>query len=402
MQHAGLRDGWQEELGEILEAHMGDPEVVVPAGFFLLDRVRDHPPDEGWDRHGTAELVRDIARATREELGADASAERVPVLHFLEALALVEMGPAYDDEAVAAFERLPQDDAAALLEMARLHKLRGRFLHALETYRRLDVMPLEPAEKTRVLNNMALCAMGAGLGEAAVVALRRLGLDAHLRDDEPLVDGLPMVQVRVSTRGPLVSPWPGAESHPPDFDYVWVRPHSPCHGMVITPTLLNAGADAGDVILWDDVPIGHRTDERGTVPRFMHLAVLRPSNRRIFRFIGQQHHRGELAELQDELPTDCLVYVLTEQVRVICRDCLRGGAAVHPHHYEEPPGQAVVYGKLVMPKERDLAAFRLKWEELLREHKIEVACPALHQALGDFARAHVAEQEWERMEQSAE
>jgi hypothetical protein len=268
------------------------------------------------------------------------------------------------------------------------HKYAGRFAEGLAAnLRALEGQP----EDTAALWNAAICATGAGQAEEAVEAWRKLGLPVKVGPDGyPRLEGIPMAQVRLSTAGPVAQGGMARPGERGDFEYLWVQPHSPCHGELLTPTLYDLAADVGDLVLWDGAPLGFRRIGNERVPRFSMLAVLARGRRRAFRFFGTQEEAGQVAALEELLPEGSQVYVHTEQVMPICHACAHGDVG-EPHRHEH--ASALVHGKLVVPPEVALGDFRRYLEAVVGAHpQVRLHCPALLRAVGDEAAARQAEQ----------
>ncbi len=118
---------------------------------------------------------------------------------------------------------------------------------------------------------------------------------------------------------------------------------------------------------------------------FPHLATLSRGGFTILRFAGTQPAEGALAGVGAELGEGALLYVHTEQTRVLCRTCFERGEAGHAHETE--PRQ-VVTGKLVFPDARDPAEIGRALDRALEaEDALRVYVPDLWARLGDAARA---------------
>ena len=117
-------------------------------------------------------------------------------------------------------------------------------------------------------------------------------------DGLPIIEGLTPVEVRLA----------GGEA-------VWVRPLSPCHGRVVSPTILDCDADFDDLVLWDGVPLTFREVGGDRVPLFAHIAVLAQGSARTIRY--QANGADDQAALDVEainaaLPAGCFLYPQVE------------------------------------------------------------------------------------------
>jgi len=235
--------GWLSDLREVATA---------------LDRARrasraddDVPIDEprapdGEVAKGVVELRRILERA---------SARHHRALSFALASLLRRLGAEDRVEADEIYRRLraKKPSSGAHWDHALLLKHLGRFdeaLAALAAYRSAG------GEDDQAFNwNTGICATGAGLGQNALDAWLAEHFKIALADDGMPSGSFPLVQVRISSRGPLggppCEPAPGA----PGYEYGWVRPRSPCHGVLLTPLVMDEPADVGDLLLWDGAPV---------------------------------------------------------------------------------------------------------------------------------------------------
>jgi hypothetical protein len=163
-----------------------------------------------------------------------------------------------------------------------------------------------------------------------------------------------------------------------------------------------ASVDYGDVVLWDGVPVGVGEYEGRPVPRLPLLAVLHKGDERRFRFVALQQQAGQVEALAAELPEDARLFVHNERVEHVCPRCASGEA---PSEHSHMPAEAhrLVYGKIVLPAQADLAGFRRDLDSLLRRHeRVQLVLPELLQAVGDSAAAGKAHQLWRSLERRAE
>lgn len=277
-------------------------------------------------------------------------------------------------------------DSSYWYDLGLCHKYAGRFSEGVEANRR--ALRLTSGDEG-MLWNLGICAAGAGDQDAAMEAWRGLHLEVDLVDGEVRYTGQGIAQVRVTERGPMVSPGDG---DPDACEYLWIARIGPAHGRILSPTVGNFFADVGDVVLHDGAPVGYRDDGERKVPRFPVLALLRRGTQRSFRFAAAQPGRGEIAALEKHLG-DGSVYVHTEQVNWLCRECARGGKVPHAHERLKPDAR-IVYGKLVV-EEGQIAAFRAALDAVLgTKDDLALYCPDLHRALGDEVRAKTDENAW--------
>jgi hypothetical protein len=166
---------------------------------------------------------------------------------------------------------------------------------------------------------------------------------------------------------------------------VWIERLSPCHGRVVSALCDDeVGVDYGDLVLFDGAPILTRQWGERTVPVFPHLGTLRKGGWRVFRFAATQSEPGEVAAAGERLGDGALLYVHTEQVRVLCRSCWEREDQGHAH--AEVPHRTVT-GKLVVPPAVVLESVG---EALVRATADgpRVFVPDLWDVLGQSRRAH--------------
>ena len=306
---------------------------------------------------------------------------------------LARQWPAFADEALCAHENAlaaARGEAAYWYDLGLCHKYAGRFAQGVEANRRS--LRLRSKDEG-ALWNLGICATGAGDQDTAAEAWRGLGIEIERVDGEIRSVGRVMAQVRLSERGPIAAPGDG---DPESFEYLWIGRLGPAHGRILSPTVGDFFADVGDVVLHDGAPAGYRGEGESKVPRFPVIALLRPGTLRTFRFAAAQPGRGGIANLEEDLGSGA-VYVHTEQVDWICRECARDGRVAHRHERQKPDPR-IVYGKLIV-EERELPLFRDALDRALaKKEDLALYCPALHRALGDETRAAADAAAWKGLE----
>jgi hypothetical protein len=157
---------------------------------------------------------------------------------------------------------------------------------------------------------------------------------------------------------------------------------------VIRSALVQAlGVDYGDVVLFDGAPVTHHKVDDVDVPVFPHLATLVRARYHAFPFAGTQKRRGQVASLSERLPADAVLYVHSEQLVWLCRDCWERRSNDHDHDQDE---HVVVSGTLCAPPD-------IEPEELLsqvdaavaNEEGVRLLVPDLCRAAGEGERADV-------------
>ena len=280
-----------------------------------------------------------------------------------------------------------------------LHKARHDFENGLSAAQRARELV---GDRRGVLWNIALCATALGRGETAVEAMRALRFPAYLAaGGMPQVDDMQPVQVRVATRGSGHG-FAGAElDRSVAFELVWVSPLSPCHGVVQTPTFREASVDYGDVVLWDGNPIAVVESDGKPVPRFALLSRLRAGDERRLRFVAFEQAPGDVQRLAADLSRGARLFVHQAQVEMLCTRCASGDD-MRKHQHTAPEPHRLAYGKIIVPGDADLAAFRRELDATLARHpNVQMVVPGLFEALGDAPAAGKAHQIWRGIERSA-
>jgi hypothetical protein len=302
---------------------------------------------------------------------------------------LARQWPEWAEEALRAHENAvaaAPENPSYWYDLGLCHKYAGRFSEGVEANR--YSLRLRGGDEG-ALWNLGICAAGAGDQDAAMEAWKALHIGVENIDGEVRYPGRGSVQVRVTERGPIVSPGNG---DPDTCEYLWIERIGPAHGRILSPTVGNFFVDVGDVVLHDGAPVGYRDDGERRVPRFPVIALLRRGTQRSFRFAAAQPGRGEIAALEKHLG-DGSVYVHTEQVNWLCRECARGGKVPHQHERLKPDVR-IVYGKLVV-EEGQIGAFRAALDAVLgTRNDLALYSPDLHRALGDEIRAAADEKAW--------
>ncbi len=192
-----------------------------------------------------------------------------------------------DAEAFHALNRAEELDPSQPMSFERglLHKSRGEHAQALEAFRAAQAHEVNEA----ALWNIAITATVVGDGRAALDAWLQLGFEAVLGPDSlPAVNGLGRCRVRIFGATPDI------------HQDSWVHMRSPCHGVVLTPSRLELGADYSDVVVWDGAPLGVFAEGEKKVPLFPFLAKLSTGGAKKYRFVVNDAAR--LEELARELP----------------------------------------------------------------------------------------------------
>lgn len=369
-----------------------DPGVIIPLSAALLRVAELRPADEPPFERGPAHLAAGACQRCFEALDSDDRTEPSigGYLQINMADALRMMGPDHDEDALKAYQvalAIDSQRGAWWFHLGLLHKWRGRFREGLEAnqraYARLG------AERP-ILWNLAICATAVGEGALAVEAWSKLGIQGEVTErGMPYVPDMPPLQIRVASVGEETGQHDPLPARAVTFEVLWVQPLSPCHGVVQSPTARRASVDYGDVVLWDGAPV-RMSRVRGPdgaprdVPVFPLLWILRPGDERRLRFVGMQKQPGMI---------DALAEALGESTPLVVFD----------RRSTEGDTTQLLYGKLIVPAERDLAELRKTLDAALRARPgLTLAIPQLYELLGDTPQAGKAHQAWGGIERAAE
>jgi len=125
---------------------------------------------------------------------------------------------------------------------------------------------------------------------------------------------------------------------------IWIERLSPCHGIVRSVLYNNLGVDYGDVVLIDGAPITYHKYGERDIPVFPHLATLIKRNYQFYDFAAVQLKEGQIVEISEALPKDAVVYVHSEQYRVLCNTCWQDPDKDHDEH--EASKKNIVKGRI--------------------------------------------------------
>jgi hypothetical protein len=308
---------------------------------------------------------------------------------------LRRLGPEERLEADAIYRRLRADNAATSAthwNHALLLKHLGRFEDALAA---LDAYAKAGGERDKAFRwNTGICATGAGLGQKALDMWLAEGCKIALGVDGMPEGGFPNVQVRISSRGALGGPACEPAAGVPGYEYGWVKPRSPCHGVLLTPLVMDEPADVGDTLLWDGAPVRFKEFDGKSIATFPLLKVLARGGYRRYRFRAEQEDAGLVAALEDALPRGAQMYVHDEEVAWLCQKCASSGVP-DAHEHDGPAARRFVAGKLAVPPGVSLGDVRERLAESLRVRPaVKLAVPALHRDDGDLAAAARDEALW--------
>jgi hypothetical protein len=397
------RENLLEDVQRVLTRWPGDQALQL-SGCDALIRAAELPgPDMPVAKDGPAERAVAVAEANLLQLSAAARQDPAVggywCMNHANALRLAHRH-ADAERAYEAALALDPNNGDWWFNLGLLRKAQGEFGRGLEAAQKARTLL---GDRRGVLWNVAICATALGRGEVAVEALRKLGFDARVQESGmPYVDGLPPVQLRLATLGSGHG-FAGPElDRGVVFELVWVSPASPCHGVVQTPTFREASVDYGDLVLWDGTPVGVIEHEGKPVPRFALLSKLRAGDERRFRFIALEQDEGDVIACARALPEPARFFLQRASVEMLCPRCA-SGEHMHKHTHGTPEPHRLVYGKLIVPAELDLAKFRVELDAHLRQHpKVQFVIPTLLEALGETKAAGKAHQLWRGLERTSE
>ncbi len=373
------------ELEAILHAWPENPSVVTAAAQAMLRAVDGRTGDDAVPNDDpTHDLVLALRRCIANLDDEEADDPKTAGYLFNTLGTACRLGGLqYDEEAEAAYHSaLALDPSRAWwrFNLGLLYKNRGRFAEGLEVYRRVHAAV---GDEQPVLWNLGICATAIGDCASAAFAWRRLGLQVDVGEDGLPSMRLPPVKVRLSTARIGVT-HPSADE--PMFEHVWVERRSPCHGVVLNPTLYDVGGDIGDIVVWDGQPIGVVRDGDLEIPRFPALTWRGGSDVRTFRFAATVPSADALERVRTAVGDDVRVYVFEDEIELLCLDCVRTGGpheASHRAPPERPPASGLVHGKLVVERGRALLDVIRALEAATQAATVRLAVPQLLEAVGD-------------------
>lgn len=386
LSHALTLPGWPGERRVELAAPLtqrwsSEPRVMAPlANFFEvfvdLRLLNDAPPSDESSQRLLQFAAREFEKATGEA--------RHDAAYVLFSVARLS-GRAADglcERAIKAVIEHTPDAPNAWYDYGLFLKTRGRFAEGLAANQRAALLRKETDESTTW--NLGICATGAGEGQVALdVWTKNLGAKLRIGDD-----GLPTgrwdeVKVRLAER-PLAERTakddsPGAE------ETVWLERLSPCHGRVLNATSQDLGVDFDDVVLFDGASITSQEIQGRLVYVFPHLATLRKSDYRIFRFAAYLPAGVSPNEVNKQLPGGTIFYSHTHSVVMLCRQCALDGKTGQCGHREKRDERAI-RGKLCIAPGVSLPAVDQALAKVF-SGDAWLLSPPLAEGLGDHRRA---------------
>lgn len=294
------RNDLTREVRRFARQWLDNPGIILGIAESVAAWAERQALDAARPADGVEVIALQVLAKLIDGMGEQAEREEryVGPLHFGLARICAQAGPTFDERACAAFEialgARPESGDWWLI-CARFHLLRRRYneaqIAAGQAHRHLPERSVEQA-----IFVASSAATGAGDGEAALEGWQAIGRSGRLGSDGlPLIEGLTPVEVRLS----------GGEA-------VWVRPSSPCHGRVVSPTILDCDADFDDTILWDGVPLTFREVDGERVPLFAAIAVLSKGAARTLRYQTAGDSELDIDAINAALPAGCFLYPQVE------------------------------------------------------------------------------------------
>lgn len=287
------------EVRRFARQWLDHPSIILGIAESVAAWAEKQPHDAPRPPDGVEVIAVQVLAKLIDGMGEAAERDQrfVGPLHFGLARICAQAGPAFDDRASAAFEIALNAAPGAgdwWLLCARFHLLRQRWdaarVAAGQAHRHLPERLVEQA-----IFVATTAATGAGDGAEALEGWRSLGRDGQLGPDGlPVIPGLDPVEVRLG----LVDAGGG--------EAVWVQPQSPCHGRIVSPTILDCEADFDDRVLWDAVPLGFREVDGQRVPLFPRIKLLAEGNAQTIRY--QASGDLDVAAINAGLPPGCFLY----------------------------------------------------------------------------------------------
>jgi len=377
-------DGAADFLLEIVQSHPQDARLLAAVGECLeavrdIDDLNAAPP-----AHAVFHtVIENLASLAREQ--ADLPVEE----DILRGLATAARMPArqYDDIAESSYRKLTEIDpgkAAHHYNLGLFLKTRGRFEEGMKSNQTAASLADETVDAYEW--NLGICATGCGNGSVALDVWKRMGQEIEMGRFGLPEGSYPHVKVKVAQR-PLAERTAGLDD-PGLEETIWIERLSPCHGIIRSVLYGELGVDFGDVILIDGAPITHHTYGDQKVPVFPHLATLVRRNYKHYDFAGTQHAPRQLADADNDLDGDSVIYPHSEYVRHFCAQCWREPDVDHDQH--EQVERRIVVGRIAAAPEVDPIQLLEQIDKALAKRSgCQLYVPDLCLAAGLQARASV-------------
>lgn len=335
-----------EILSCIYEEHKSNVNIVSFIGTALegardIDELNLGPPEHQLFRT----VVDDLVNASANPDGQDEEM----ILNGL-STATRMMARQYDSVAESSYRRLVELDP----EYPSYHyclglffKTRGLFKDGVVANKQALSLVDEPLDSYQW--NLGICATGAGEGEVALDIWKELGNKIEMGRFNLPEGGYPQCKVKLAQR-PLAER-DATNDDPGLEETIWIERLSPCHGIIRSVLFQDLGVDYGDVVLIDGAPITYHTYGDKQVPVFPHLATLVKNDYMFFDFAATQEEKGQIHNLSLSLKKDAVVYVHTENYRVLCETCWQDSSVDHKEHKEDQKN--IVTGRIAAPNDME-------------------------------------------------
>ena len=263
-------------------------------------------------------------------------------------------------------------------------KTRGLFKDGMLANQKAVCLVDEPVDSYQW--NLGICATGAGEGEVALDIWKSMGNKIEMGRFNLPEGGYPQCKVKLAER-PLAER--NATNDDPGLEEtIWIERLSPCHGVIRCVLFQDLGIDYGDVVLIDGAPITYHTYGEKQIPVFPHLATLVKNNYLFFDFAATQEKKGQIGEISQVLEKDAIVYVHSENYRVLCETCWQDNSVDHSEHKEQQ--RHIVTGRIAAPSAMSPEDLLAQIDQALSElSNCKIYAPELCENSGFVERAEV-------------
>jgi tetratricopeptide (TPR) repeat protein len=269
-------------------------------------------------------------------------------------------------------------------------KTRGRFDEGLAANSTAASLAANSSEATQW--NIGICATGAGKGEVALGVWKQLGQKVKLGRFDLPEGRYPSCKVRLAER-PLAERTAETDD-PGEEETIWIERLSACHGIIRSVLYADLGVDYGDVVMFDGAPITHHKYDDVEVPVFPHLATLIRRNYHFFDFAGTQDQPRRLADVNEALEGDAILYSHTDDYITLCANCWNNPNTNHARHEEVT--KHVVTGRIAAPPDLHPRELLAQLDAGIRElAPCQVYAPDLCRAAGQTDRAQVEQRRFD-------
>lgn len=367
----------------IFDSHQNDTEILSLIGSATesirrIDELNLASPEDP--------LFHQIISKLQEKLESNSDDSEEDILIGL-STATRMMSRQYDELSLYCYRRLVElapSNPAYYYGLGLYCKTRGLFEEGVTANQKGLELLVEPREA--YLWNLGICATASNQGETALKIWKGIGNKIKMGAFGLPEGGYPSCKVKLAE-------FPLAErtkdnDHGGIEETIWIERLSPCHGIIRSVLYQNLGVDYGDVILIDGAPITYHKYGEQDIPVFPHLATLIKRDYQFYDFAAVQQEGGQISEISETLSQDAVVYVHTENYRVLCNTCWQDPDKDHEEH--EAIKKNIVKGRIACP--RDISAIELLAEiDKIIDAKLgcQIYSPQLCRQTGDENRAAV-------------